>query len=208
MSFNPDLFQKVPIVGILRQVPSKDLIKIGQTYSSAGLTTIEVTMNSDDVEDQISTLLDTFEGQLNIGAGTVCTEQDLDRALAVGAQFIVTPIVNERVIHRCVSLNIPVFPGAFSPTEIYNAWSWGATMVKVFPAGTLGASFIKNIKGPLPEISILATGGVGLENIPEFRSAGVKGFGIGSQLFPKELIQNQDWEALEIHFEQFVRLFK
>jgi 2-dehydro-3-deoxyphosphogluconate aldolase/(4S)-4-hydroxy-2-oxoglutarate aldolase len=149
--------------------------------------------------------VDNYAGKLNIGAGTVCTEQELESALNAGAQFIVTPIINEAVIRSCVAKGIPIFPGAFTPTEIYNAWSLGATMVKIFPNSVLGADYIKDVKAPLNKIKLVPTGGVSLDNILEYKKAGADGYGMASHLFDKKLIQEKNWDGLKAHFSEFVK---
>lgn len=203
-SFSWDLLEKMPIVGILRDFPAKQVEKLSACYATSGLTTLEITMNSEGAAQAIASLQKSFQGQLNIGAGTVCTLEELEKALEAGAQFIVTPIVDELVINRCVSNNIPVFPGAYTPTEIYKAWSLGAGMVKVFPASKLGPDYIKEVLAPLNHIKLMPTGGVSLENLRDFMKAGAKGLGIGSQLIPKSLVENNDWETLTEHFSKFV----
>ncbi|WP_236970057.1 bifunctional 4-hydroxy-2-oxoglutarate aldolase/2-dehydro-3-deoxy-phosphogluconate aldolase [Membranihabitans marinus] len=208
MQFNWSLFNRSPIVGIMRNISSEDIQPIAAQYLAAGLSTLEVTFNSPNVEEQIATLITEYGHELNIGAGTVCSMEELDRALDVGAQFIVTPILNPEVVKACVKANIPIFPGAFSPTEIYQAWTLGADMVKVFPADTLGPNYIKNIKGPLNNIKILATGGIHIHNIDSYRSVGVQGFGMGSELFDKDLIRQKDWQGLKNHFLRFAQLFE
>jgi len=108
------------------------------------------------------------------------------------------------VIKSCVKKGVPIFPGAFTPTEIYNAWTLGATMVKIYPATSLGPDYIKDLKAPMNQLKLLPTGGVGLENMNAFLKAGANGLGIGGQLFDKKLIQNKDWAGLKAHFQQFV----
>jgi 2-dehydro-3-deoxyphosphogluconate aldolase/(4S)-4-hydroxy-2-oxoglutarate aldolase len=103
-----------------------------------------------------------------------------------------------------VSRNIPVFPGAYTPTEIYQAWKLGASMVKVYPATSLGPEYIKDVKAPLNKIKLMPTGGINLDNIQTFIKAGADGLGIGSQLFDKTLIKDENWEGLELHFKQYV----
>jgi 2-dehydro-3-deoxyphosphogluconate aldolase/(4S)-4-hydroxy-2-oxoglutarate aldolase len=125
--------------------------------------------------------------------------------MEAGAQFIVTPVINKKVIKSCVKKGIPVFPGGFSPTELYNAWSYGATMVKIYPATSLGEEYIKDLKAPLNKLKVLPTGGINLENMQDFLRAGADGLGIGSQLFDKQLIKNKDWAGLKSHFEKFVQ---
>lgn len=204
--FSWALFEKAPIVGIIRNVSLEDVIKILPIYRAAGLTTIEITMNTPNAEKIIKYAIENEQQGLNIGAGTVCDKKDLKRALRAGAQFIVTPITDKKVIKSCVKKEIPIFSGAFTPTEIYKAWAYGASMVKIFPATKLGAEYIKEVKAPLNDLKLLPTGGVGLENMLDFLKAGANGFGIGGQLFDKKLIQTQNWEGLKTHFLKFTNL--
>jgi 2-dehydro-3-deoxyphosphogluconate aldolase/(4S)-4-hydroxy-2-oxoglutarate aldolase len=197
-------FSKVPIVGIIRNLSFDTIEKILPIYLSAGLTTIEITMNTQAAEEIIRFAADKYKGQLNVGAGTVCNTEELDLAIRAGSQFIVTPILDPDVVRACVSKNIPVFPGAYTPTEIYQAWKLGASMVKVYPATSLGPEYIKDVKAPLNKIKLMPTGGINLDNIQTFIKAGADGLGIGSQLFDKTLIKDQNWEGLELHFKQYV----
>src|SRR5690606_38334847 len=149
-----------------------------------------------------------FGNALSIGAGTVCNLPDLRAAKDAGAAFIVMPIVEPDVIRACVDDGMPVFPGAMTPTEVAQAWTLGATMVKLFPAGSLGPIYTRDILTPLSHIPLLATGGVGLEQLTHYWSAGVKGFGIGTPLFPKELIATRSWEKMRIHLTTYVAAMK
>jgi 2-dehydro-3-deoxyphosphogluconate aldolase/(4S)-4-hydroxy-2-oxoglutarate aldolase len=112
--------------------------------------------------------------------------------------------MRKKIIRACVKKEIPIFPGAFTPSEIYEAWSEGASMVKVFPAATLGADYIKDVKAPLGQVKLMPTGGIDLENIESFKKAGAEGFGVGSPLFKKNLIRDKDWNGLKEHFKKFV----
>jgi 2-dehydro-3-deoxyphosphogluconate aldolase/(4S)-4-hydroxy-2-oxoglutarate aldolase len=197
-------FSKVPIVGIIRNLSFDTIEKILPIYLSAGLTTIEITMNTQAAEEIIRFAADKYKGQLNVGAGTVCNTDELDLAIRAGSQFIVTPILDPDVVRTCVSKNIPVFPGAYTPTEIYQAWKLGASMVKVYPATSLGPEYIKDVKAPLNKIKLMPTGGINLDNIQTFIKAGADGLGIGSQLFDKTLIKDENWKGLELHFKQYV----
>ncbi|MBU2904553.1 bifunctional 4-hydroxy-2-oxoglutarate aldolase/2-dehydro-3-deoxy-phosphogluconate aldolase [Arenibacter algicola] len=200
-SFSWELYNRAPIVGIVRGVSMDVMRDIAKAYLKAGLHTIEITMNTAGATEIISKLRSEFN-DLNVGAGTVCNMEDYDRAVAAGAQFIVTPIIDEAVIKGAVAQGIPIFPGGYSPTEIYRAWSLGASAVKIFPASQLGVQFIKDISAPLNEIKLLPTGGVSLENIKSFFEAGVVGVGMGSSLFDKKLIQERDFEGLSDHFSK------
>lgn len=206
--FSHELFAKVPVIGIIRGMETATVIQIVPFYISAGLTTIEITMNTKSAGEIIHFIGEQYCGRINVGAGTVCNMEDLKSALSSGAQFIVTPVLCEEVIIECVRRNIPVFPGALTPTEIYRAWELGATMVKVYPATYFGAAYIKDVKAPLNKIKLLPTGGVDKDNMDSFVKAGADGLGIGSKLFDREYIRSERWEDLKNHFEFFAGYFK
>ena len=207
-NFSWDIFNQIPIIGIMRNLPEKHAEKVVSLYTNAGLSTVEITMNSDNASETISLLSQNFGSKLNVGAGTVCTLKELNQALGAGAQFIVTPVLDKKIIKACNEKNIPVFPGAYTPTEIYKAWKWGASMVKVFPATKLGPEFIKDVLAPLHQIKLVPTGGVGLDNFTLFLKAGAKGLGIGSDLFPRNLIEREEWDDLNLLFSKFVEKYQ
>ncbi len=173
-----------------------------------GLRNIEITLNTADAAGQIREALALAEGRLNIGAGTVINVELLDQALAAGASFVVTPTVEPKVITECANRKIPVFPGAFSPTEIVRAWDLGAMMVKVFPAECVGPSYIRALKAPLPHIKLLPTGGVDLKTLPDFLKAGADGFGIGGPLFDRQRVQSGDWTWIEAQCRAFAEAYR
>jgi 2-dehydro-3-deoxyphosphogluconate aldolase/(4S)-4-hydroxy-2-oxoglutarate aldolase len=192
------------LIGILRGWGAAELEQLVPACLRGGLRHLEITMNSPDAAGLIRRATRLAGDQLLIGAGTVLNEPQLDEALAAGARFIVTPVVCEGVVRKCVKLTLPVFPGAASPTEVVRAWELGATMVKVFPADQLGPSYFRNLKAPLPRIRLLPTGGVTLANLQAFLQAGADGVGVGSPLFDPPLIQAGDWSALEERCRAFV----
>ncbi|REG81243.1 bifunctional 4-hydroxy-2-oxoglutarate aldolase/2-dehydro-3-deoxy-phosphogluconate aldolase [Algoriphagus antarcticus] len=192
-------YHKAPIVGIIRGQSLETVLKIAQAYAEAEFTTLEITMNTPGAASIISRLRIEFPS-LNIGAGTVCSLSDLREAIDARAQFIVTPIISETVIEHAVDENIPIFPGAFSPTEIYKAWTLGASAVKLFPATQMGVQFIKDVLGPLDQVKLLPTGGVSKDNIKSFFEAGAYGVGMGSSLIDKKLVSDGDFESLKKHF--------
>lgn len=198
-----ELFGKLPIVGIMRNLSAGDIEQCLIAYQAAGFSMVEITMNTPNATELIRQFSEDFQGKLTIGAGTVCTMKDLNLAVSAGAEFIVSPILDEELVKACVRQRIPVFPGAFSPTEIYRAWEWGATMVKVFPAGTLGPRYIREVLAPLNDIALMPTGGVSTDNLADYVRAGAKGFGIGGQLFDKKLIAQKNWAGLQAKMERF-----
>lgn len=207
-TFSWEAFERAPIVSIFRNLRSEDLIRVASCFQEAGISTMEITMNSENSRSDISRLVKEFGEELNIGAGTVCDLNGMHEALEAGAQFIVTPISDIDVINYCVAQKIPVFPGAFTPTEIYKTWQMGATMVKVFPAGSMGPSYIKDVLGPLDDILLMPTGGVDASNIAAYFQAGAKAVGVGTALVPKEFLKHKDWEGLTHHLVSFLEAYQ
>lgn len=203
-----DSLQRSPVIGILRGYSREETDGIFNAYGAAGLSAIEITLNTPNALGIIKEKVAQYGATLHIGAGTVCSVNDLEKALDAGASFIVTPILDIAVIHRCKEVGIPVFPGAYTPTEIYRAWDAGACMVKIFPAGQLGPAYIKQIKAPLDQIKVLPTGGISLDNMQAYLKAGASGLGMGSTLFEQKYIDAKDWAGLQRHFEKVASLLK
>lgn len=203
--FSWDLFNKMPIVGIIRNLSVADINFVLPIYEQAGFTTIEITLNTPEALSVISSLANQYKGELNVGAGTVCTLDDLVAAVNAGANFIVTPIFKAELIKKCVSMKLPIFPGAFSPTEIYEAWELGASMVKLYPASVVGPAYVSAVLAPLDKVKLMPTGGIHLSNMLAFMKAGATALGIGSELFDKKIIQKRDSEAMLNHFKLFAQ---
>lgn len=207
-TFNTALFQKLPVVGILRFFKRAEVEKLVPASVDGGLNTIEVTMNSAGATDLIRLTCDLMGEKGNVGAGTVTTLEALDQALAAGASFIVTPAVIPDVIRACVERKVPVMPGAMTPTEILTAWRLGATMVKVFPADQLGPGHIKAVKAPFPEIPLMPTGGVTVETLPAFKKAGADAFGVGGPLFDPKQVAAGNWPWFREQAARFAEAWK
>ncbi len=173
-------------MGILRGVDLKILTPLIETIIASGLETIEITMNTDNAVHLIKTAKNIASGKLTIGAGTVLTVKQLNNALRAGATFIVMPTCTQKLVKSCLKQNIPVFPGALTPQEIYTAWGMGATMVKVFPARFFGPEYFKEIKGPFDSIELLACGGVTPENMRAYFTNGASAITFGASVFQKE----------------------
>jgi len=190
-------FKKLPILGILRcpgPVPMEELV---ETIVSSGLETIEIAMNSYSAESLIRRSVKAARGRLMIGAGTVLDMDTLKAALDAGATFIVSPALIKDVAEHCVKRSVPVFPGALTPQEIYNAWRSGATMVKVFPASLFGPSYIKEVKAPFDDVELLACGGITPENIKAYFTAGAQAVAFGGSIFNKELLDKKEFVQIE-----------
>ena len=202
-NYNLALFKTLPVIGILRGFQEDETLALVQAAGRGGLTNLEITMNTPHASRLIALARKTAGQAMNIGAGTVLNETHLDAALEAGASFIVTPIVVPAIIERCRRDNIPIFPGAFTPTEIARAWDLGATMVKVFPADMFGPAYLRAVKAPLSDARLMPTGGVRLDNVEEWRAAGADAYGVGSPLFAKDKVLSQDWDWVESQCRQF-----
>lgn len=194
----------VPVIGILRGVDEAFFPALMMTAFEAGLQAMEVTMNTPGAERIIRKNLSRVPKGRYLGIGTVRDTEEAKRALDSGAAFIVTPNTDVAVIGYARDRNVPVIAGAFSPTEVYTAWKHGAQMVKVFPCGLLGPSYIRELRGPFDDIDLVAVGGVTLENLRDYFDAGVRAVGAGSSLFGKTALRDKDLKKLSEHVRKFV----
>lgn len=171
------------IVAILRGCAPERVMDIVAALTEGGIRLLEITLNSPGALDLIRRVAGTMGDRLLVGAGTVLTAAEAELAIDAGAKFILSPSLDVDTIQVTKELGAVSVPGAFTATEILMAWRSGADIVKVFPA-SVGASYLRDLRGPLPQIRLMPTGGVNLNNIREFRAAGAVAYGIGSALVP------------------------
>ena len=169
------------IVAIIRGAAPEDVMKIAAALHEGGVKLLEVTLNSLNALELINQVAKNMEGKMLIGAGTVLDAESTRSAIDAGAKFIISPYFSTEVITTTKELGAVSMPGAFTPTEIVNAFNCGGDIIKVFPASS-NVNYIKEIRAPLPHIPLMPTGGVSLENIAEFKKAGAVAFGIGTAL--------------------------
>ncbi|MCW3089778.1 MAG: 2-dehydro-3-deoxyphosphogluconate aldolase [Ferruginibacter sp.] len=169
------------IVAILRGAGPADVLEIAEALHEGGIRCLEITLNSPDALRVIENIAIKMEGRILVGAGTVLTATEAKLAIDAGAKFIISPIVSEAVIHATKVSGAVSIPGAYTPTEIFNAFSYGGDIIKVFP-GTAGPGFIKEVRAPLPHIPLMPTGGIRLDNLQEFKKSGAVAFGLGKSL--------------------------
>ncbi|MGF1480698.1 MAG: bifunctional 4-hydroxy-2-oxoglutarate aldolase/2-dehydro-3-deoxy-phosphogluconate aldolase [Cyanophyceae cyanobacterium] len=190
------LLQQYRAIAVIRSPQLQLGLALAKAVATGGIRIIEITWNS----SQPGTLIKRLKTELpecTIGTGTILTVEQLHSAVDAGVQFLFSPHVNQSLIEAAVTAEVPIVPGALTPTEIISAWQAGASCVKVFPVGTVGgANYIKSLQGPLGQIPLIPTGGVTLENARQFIDAGALAVGLSSQLFPAELIEKQDWQAI------------
>jgi 2-dehydro-3-deoxyphosphogluconate aldolase / (4S)-4-hydroxy-2-oxoglutarate aldolase len=170
------------VVAIGRGLPAERIERIAEGLVAGGIRAFEITLNSPDAFSAIAALAERWGARLLVGAGTVLDVEGAARAAEAGARFIVSPHTDPALIDWAVGRGLPVFPGAFSPTEILSAWRSGATAVKLFPASVAGPAFVREFRGPFRDIPLIATGGVTIETAPGFLSAGAVAVGMGSWL--------------------------
>lgn len=190
------IFGENKIVAILRNIPLEKIIDIVNIAYSEGIKAFEVSLVSKDSIKQIEKIKKYFDTKIIIGAGTVTNVDLVKASLDVGVDFIFSPSSDEKVLDFCRANSINLIPGVFSPSDVSLCSSYGYNLLKLFPANIFPLTYIRDLKGPFPNTEYIAVGGVNEKNYKDFLNAGYIGVGIGSNLFPKELILNNDWESI------------
>lgn len=191
-------------IAIVRLDNLDDASELCHALLEGGITTLEFTLTNKQANAAITRIRREFGENLTVGAGTVLDAEAARISIDAGAQFLVTPILAPDVIHEGKSQRIPVACGSYTPTEIWTAWREGADLVKVFPAGSLGPGYFKDILAPLPDLLLVPTGGVNLQTCGKFLAAGAYTVAVGSNLVNKELIHQKDWSAISNLARQYV----
>lgn len=168
------------IIAIVRNIKAKDVIKVAEALYAGRIRILEITMNSNNPLEAIEEVVEKLGNKMIIGAGTVLDPETARLAIFSGAKFILSPTVNIETIRMSKNHGVVSIPGAYTPTEILHAYSHGGDIIKVFPATS--PSYLKALAGPLPQIPLLPTGGINLNNIKDFQKAGAVGFGLGNAL--------------------------
>lgn len=192
------------IMAVIRMQDVDVLRPVTEALVNGGVNVLEITMTVPGAVDIIHQLAGQFDDRALIGAGTVMNAQQADEVIRAGATFVVSPIFKPEIIETCNKQEITVIPGCFTPTEMALAWECGADVVKLFPATKLGSGFIKDVRGPMPQLRIIPTGGVTVENAAEFTKVGAYALGVGTSLLNKKLIASADWEGLSDLAARFV----
>jgi 2-dehydro-3-deoxyphosphogluconate aldolase/(4S)-4-hydroxy-2-oxoglutarate aldolase len=203
-----ELIYEHRIVAILRGCDPLHVLPIAEALYAGGIRLLEITLNSPGAFEAIEAAVVSLGDRMVIGAGTVLEAAEATSAIAAGAKFILSPSLDAAVIRRTIDLGAVSIPGAFTPTEILEAWRKGAHIVKVFPA-SIGPAWFRDIRGPLPQIPLMATGGVSVSNIRDFDKAGAVAFGIGSSLVsPVASLTEADLHGLRVKAKAFVDALK
>lgn len=197
------------IVPILRTPTAEDALELAEALRQAGVHTLEIPLTVPGALDVIRELAVSFAPELAVGAGTVLRMEDAIAVQEAGARFIVTPVFDGAIIAFCRANGLGCFPGALTPTEIWTAWSAGADAVKVFPAACVGGpEYIKAVRAPLPQIDLMPTGGVTIQNAGRFIEAGAVALGVGGELVDVAAIRAGKGKLIRERAELFLELVR
>ncbi|RKY88016.1 2-dehydro-3-deoxyphosphogluconate aldolase [candidate division KSB1 bacterium] len=200
--------KKSGIVAVIRMADIEKLIETVKAIRKGGVRCIEIAMTTPDAINMIKEITDDESSDIITGAGTVLDSETARAAILAGAEYIVSPVLNIELIKLCKRYNKTVIPGAFTPTEILIAWEQGADIVKVFPARAVGPKYFGDIKAPLPQVELMPTGGISIENAADYIKAGACAVAIGSALLDKKAIAEQNYYILTEKAEKLVESIK
>ncbi len=196
---------EVPVIGILRGVEGDFFGEVMQVSFAAGLTALEVTMNTPGAEKIIEKYRPAVPDGRLLGMGTIRNLEEARRAVVAGAMFLVTPNMDIEVINYAKTAGIPIVAGALTPTEVYAAWSAGADLVKVFPCGAMGGpQYIKDLLGPFDHIRLAAVGGVSSANLQDYFAAGAAAVGVSTSLFGGKALREKNLDLLGQNVKNFI----
>jgi 2-dehydro-3-deoxyphosphogluconate aldolase / (4S)-4-hydroxy-2-oxoglutarate aldolase len=191
-----DKLIKLGAVAVIRMSDSEKLKRVSEAIHKGGVSAIEITMTTPHALAVIENLSKTMGDEIIVGVGSVLDPQTARDAINAGAQFVVSPVFKPDIVDTVKQLDIPMMPGAFTPTEIQAAYEKGADIVKVFPADVVGMAFFKAIKGPMPYLKLMPTGGVTLTNAGDWLKAGACAVGVGTALLDKKAIDENNFKKL------------
>lgn len=192
------------VVAIVRLADYSAAVDVAKALLQGGISVVEFTYTNPRAGQAIERVKSALGDDVFAGAGTVLDSETARAALLQGADFVVTPTVRMETIQLCRRYSVATVIGALSPTEILTAWEGGATFVKVFPAGALGSTYLKDVAGPLPHIPLIPTGGVNVDNAGAFIAAGARAIAVGGNLVDRDTVEHARWGVLTSRAEAFV----
>jgi 2-dehydro-3-deoxyphosphogluconate aldolase/(4S)-4-hydroxy-2-oxoglutarate aldolase len=198
------LIEQTGVVAVIRLEDPAALREVCEALAAGGVRALEVTMTVPGAVSLIEQLSSSLPADFAVGAGTVLDAETARQVILAGARFVVGPVFRLEVIEMAHRYDVPVMPGCFTPTEILSAWDAGADIVKVFPATALGPGFFKDIRGPLPQLRLMPTGGVTRENAGEWIKAGAVAIGVGTALVDKAAVKAGRFDVIAANARHFV----
>jgi 2-dehydro-3-deoxyphosphogluconate aldolase / (4S)-4-hydroxy-2-oxoglutarate aldolase len=200
--------REVGIVPVVRAQSADEALQVVEAIREGGVPLLEITMTVPGALAVIEKVADRFPDVL-VGAGTVLDPETARACILAGARFVVSPSLNLATIETCRRYSVPVMPGALTPTEVLTAWTAGADVVKVFPCGALGgASYLKSLKAPLPQIEMIPTGGVSVKTAADFIQAGALALGVGADLVDTKAIREGNTRVVVERAREYVRIVR
>jgi 2-dehydro-3-deoxyphosphogluconate aldolase / (4S)-4-hydroxy-2-oxoglutarate aldolase len=184
------------VVAVIRMKDTNRLLNVIEALRVGGVKSMEITMTVPGAIDIIRELSKAVPEDVLVGAGTVVEVETAAKVIDAGATFVVGPVLNLEIVSLCATRGVAVMPGCYTPSEILAGWKAGADIIKVFPATSLGPKYFKDLSGPFPEIRLMPTGGVTIDNVGEWIAAGAVAVGIGSDLLDKKAIEAGRYEVL------------
>ncbi len=197
--------ERCGVIAIVRTKSSGQLLEIAEAIRAGGIDVIEFTMTTPQALQTISQVADRCGDDVLLGAGTVLDAETGRAAILAGAQLLVSPVLNLPLIEMCNRYSVVAVPGALTPTEILTAWQAGASLVKVFPATQVGPGYIKDLLAPLPQLKLVPTGGVSLDNTGDYLRAGAVAVAVGSSLVNAKLVAEKRFDRLKETAQEFVQ---
>jgi 2-dehydro-3-deoxyphosphogluconate aldolase/(4S)-4-hydroxy-2-oxoglutarate aldolase len=199
---------KTRIIAIVRMERYDRAVQIAEALVEGGISIIEFTLTGTGAYQAIGSTRKVLGAKARIGVGTVLHPQAVEEAVDAGAQFVVTPVMRLNVIAACQSLHVPILCGAFTPTEALTAHEAGADMIKIFPARFGGPSYIRDLLAPLPQLRLVPTGGVNVENAHAYIDAGAVAVAVGGNLIPTQAVTNGDWAQISAKAHTYVEALR
>ncbi|MGZ8711217.1 MAG: bifunctional 4-hydroxy-2-oxoglutarate aldolase/2-dehydro-3-deoxy-phosphogluconate aldolase [Thermoanaerobaculia bacterium] len=200
-----DRIREIGIIPVVRAKSADEALAVVEAIRAGGIPILEITMTVPGAVGVIAELTRRLGADALIGAGTVLDAETARQCIGAGAKFVVSPALDILTIEACRRMVVPIFPGALTPTEILTAWKAGANAVKVFPANAVGgASYIKSVKAPLPQVELIPTGGVNLKTVAEFIAAGAFALGVGADLVDVAALRRGDSAAITQKAKEYV----
>lgn len=195
---------KTKVISIIRGIEKEEILEVITALYRGGIRCLEITLNTPGALEMITQARESKD--ILVGAGTVLGVEDAKKAIDAGAQFVLAPCLDVQLIKYCLDRDVLPIPGIFTPTEMLLAHNTGAELLKVFPAGSVGPQYIKDLLGPFSGMKLLPVGGVSLENTPAFMKAGSFAVGVGSFLANPTLARAKDFTTIRQRAEQFISL--
>ena len=195
---------KTRIIAILRLEQYEKALEISEALLAGGISMLEITLTGRGAYQAIANIRRAASDSVRVGVGTVLHPQSVEEAVDAGAEFVVTPVLRTSVVATCQSLQVPLICGALTPTEALTAYEAGADLIKIFPARFGGPAYLRDLLGPLPQLRLVPTGGVSVENARAYIEAGAVAVAAGGNLIPAQAVTNGDWEQISTKARAYV----